>query len=404
MSFSDERILEIAARRIQDGRVRARFDVPADPDAFDFDAAEGSRDVGDMFPKLADFLGDSVVVVYGSSRKVRALDRSLMLCGEDGIENSLLFVDRVARRFLPETKAGSLEEMAAALGIPCDETRRASRDVDVVVEILHSLIERASSQGISSVEELLEYQYPEAIPVDFTRYAFDRDDLRALPETPGVYLMRDRSGNVIYVGKSKNLRSRVRSYFTAASRLPVPCTARGAGRMERVERILNAVYDITYEVVGSELEALLLEHRLIRTYDPEINRQMEVHERPEDRPPRRNLMVLLPSCSEGCVELFLVRGDVPAHQIRLRRGDDDLGDLRSVIRRTYFPDRTAGAADGHKDLGQGGAEAEIVRRWLSGKLDEVNYVDIDAVADLDDAIRLLREYLKHVGGEKVYYV
>jgi len=379
-SPSDDRMAAISARRVQGGKVSARFDAPAGSE-------ERNGTVEDRVPELLDFLGEDVVVVYGSPDKIRMVDRALLRRGEDEIENALLFLDKVFRRLQPEAKAGSLEEMAAALAMPCGEARRAARDADLLVEILHHLIEEGRGRGIGSVQELLEYQYPEAVPVDFARYAFDGDDLRALPEVPGVYVMRDRSGRAIYVGKSKNLRGRVRSYFSAATE-----------RTEKVERILDEVYDISYETVGSELEALLLEHRRIRTYDPKINRQIEIHERPGGGRRCGNRTVLLPSCAEGCVELFLVSGDRPVRQIRLRRDDDDLADLRSAIRETYFspgaPDTTDRDADRE--------ETEIVCRWLSRRLDEINYVDMDAVADPEDAIRLLRQYLCDAG-EKVYY-
>ena len=376
-SLPEDRMAEISARRVRGGKVGAQFDASTDSDAR----------VEDRVPELSDILGEDLVVMYGSSAKIRMVNRALLRRGEEEIENALLFLDRVLRRLRPETKVGSLEEMAATLTIPCGETDRAAPNADVLVEILHHLIEEAWARGIGSVRELLEYQDPEITPIDFTRYAFDQDDLRTFPEAPGVYVMRDRTGHVIYVGKSKDLRSRVRSYFATAS-----------GRTEKTGRILKAVYDISCETVGSELEALLLEHRRIRMYDPEINRQMEVHERSDGGRRCGNRMVLLPSCAEGYVELFLVSKGRPVRQIRCRRDDDDLADLRRAIQKTYFSPDAEDTAGG--DTGR--AETEIVYRWLDRRLDQINSVDLDAVADSEDAIRLLRQYLK-APDEKVYY-
>ena len=84
--------------------------------------------------------------------------------------------------------------------------------------------------------------------------------LDTVPLSPGVYLMKDTSGNVIYVGKAKKLRNRLRSYF-------------GGGKIThpKVAAMVSHVADFEYVVVGSETEALLLESNLIKRYMPQYN-------------------------------------------------------------------------------------------------------------------------------------
>lgn len=84
--------------------------------------------------------------------------------------------------------------------------------------------------------------------------------LDTVPMSPGVYLMKDTSGSVIYVGKAKKLRNRLRSYF-------------GGGRIThpKVAAMVSHVADFEYVVVGSETEALLLEANLIKRYMPQYN-------------------------------------------------------------------------------------------------------------------------------------
>ncbi|MFN3307871.1 MAG: excinuclease ABC subunit UvrC [Anaerolineales bacterium] len=81
-----------------------------------------------------------------------------------------------------------------------------------------------------------------------------------LPTRPGCYLMKDREGKVIYVGKAVNLRNRVRSYFHAVQQLS-----------PRIQRMVEKVADIEWIVVDSELEALILEMNLIKKYRPHYN-------------------------------------------------------------------------------------------------------------------------------------
>lgn len=84
--------------------------------------------------------------------------------------------------------------------------------------------------------------------------------LDTLPTKTGCYLMKDRDGKVIYVGKAVNLRSRVRSYFHA-----------GGTEHPRTRQLVNRISDIEWIVVGSELEALILEMNLIKRYRPYYN-------------------------------------------------------------------------------------------------------------------------------------
>mgnify|MGYP001396194151 FL=1 len=91
-----------------------------------------------------------------------------------------------------------------------------------------------------------------------TKSKFIDEKLSLLPEQPGCYMMKDRQGTVIYVGKAKNLRNRVRSYFTGT-------------HDTKTQALVNEIEDFEYIVTSSEIEALLLEINLIKQYDPKYN-------------------------------------------------------------------------------------------------------------------------------------
>jgi excinuclease ABC subunit C len=82
--------------------------------------------------------------------------------------------------------------------------------------------------------------------------------LALLPDQPGCYLMKDRQGTVIYVGKAKVLKNRVRSYFTGS-------------HDGKTLRLVNEIEDFEYIVTSSNMEALILELNLIKKYDPKYN-------------------------------------------------------------------------------------------------------------------------------------
>jgi len=84
------------------------------------------------------------------------------------------------------------------------------------------------------------------------------EKLALLPDKPGSYQMRDKNGDIIYVGKAKNLKNRVRSYFHGAHNA-------------KTTRLVSEICDFTYVITESELEAFVLEINLIKEYDPKYN-------------------------------------------------------------------------------------------------------------------------------------
>jgi len=92
------------------------------------------------------------------------------------------------------------------------------------------------------------------------RQEYLRERLKALPDTPGVYLMRDAQGRVIYAGKALSLRNRVPNYFQASSVLP-----------EHIGAMVDRVYDFEVITTATEKEALVLEQTMIKRHRPRFN-------------------------------------------------------------------------------------------------------------------------------------
>ncbi len=87
----------------------------------------------------------------------------------------------------------------------------------------------------------------------------DDETLNNLPESPGVYLFRDKANEVVYVGKAKNLRDRVGSYFVEGP------------REARLERLLSKINGVSFVLTGNEKEAFILENDLIKEHQPKYN-------------------------------------------------------------------------------------------------------------------------------------
>ena len=88
--------------------------------------------------------------------------------------------------------------------------------------------------------------------------------LRITPERPGVYMMKDVRGNILYVGKASVLRNRLRTYFGSPS-----------GQLPKIRRMIGHVHDFEYIVTDSEAEALILENTLIKRYRPRYNARLK---------------------------------------------------------------------------------------------------------------------------------
>jgi len=90
-----------------------------------------------------------------------------------------------------------------------------------------------------------------------------KQKLDRIPQLPGVYKMLDSRGNIIYIGKSKSLKKRVRTYFTYSH------------KSSKIERLVSFIHDIDYIITDTDLEAKLLECKLIKEIKPLFNSQMK---------------------------------------------------------------------------------------------------------------------------------
>ncbi|WP_427854370.1 excinuclease ABC subunit UvrC [Desulfosporosinus metallidurans] len=99
---------------------------------------------------------------------------------------------------------------------------------------------------------------PSKIRTEVGKMDLLRQKLTLLPEKPGVYLMKDTQGQIIYVGKAKVLKNRVKSYFTGS-------------HVGKTERLVSQIVDFEYIVTDSEVEALVLECNLIKKHSPKYN-------------------------------------------------------------------------------------------------------------------------------------
>jgi DNA polymerase-3 subunit epsilon len=164
-------------------------------------------------------------------------------------------IDTVAlARKLVGPRRANLAELSQYFGTAVRPCHRALPDAEATAEILLALIGLAQERGARTVADLSE------LAATRTRRAHAKRSLAfGAPQRPGVYLFRDAHDQVLYVGRARDLRARLRSYFSSEKQRPA------------VEAALGALERIEWRVLGSELEAALEELRLIRELRPAAN-------------------------------------------------------------------------------------------------------------------------------------
>ena len=222
----------------------------------------------------------------------------------------------------------------------------------------------------------------------------------AAPASPGVYILRDERGNALYVGKATNLRRRLRAHF-ARRRWPA------------VKADMARAVDAEWEVVGSELEALLREATLIAELQPAVNVQTAppaLQTRAVPRALLRDLIVVVPSVEEDSAELVAVRAGGPWMIQRSRRNGADLVVHTSRLMRFFhsplgrdrvrrrLPASAKASARSHRSspeisTNEGGCDrvdaAPIVFSWLARRGADATRLDPhDAPTRRDLAARL----------------
>ncbi|HSJ71092.1 MAG TPA: DEDD exonuclease domain-containing protein [Acidimicrobiia bacterium] len=212
--------------------------------------------IEEVLPSFLEFLSDAVVVGHNVRFDVSFLNAASLRLGYGRLPNRSADTLRLARRLLgSEVRSLRLSSLAAHLGSPISPNHRAFDDAQATAHVFWALLERAGSIGVTHLDDLL------ALPTIKGARAIGKLSLTEhLPRRPGVYIFRDRTGAAIYVGKATNLRARVRSYFAGDQR-------------RRVDAMLRDLHRIDHLTTATEIEAAVIELRLIASEAPRYNRR-----------------------------------------------------------------------------------------------------------------------------------
>ena len=160
---------------------------------------------------------------------------------------------RLSRKILPGLPSYSLGNLARHLGISINGRHRAFGDAKATVKVLQHLLDNDTEGHMEKA--LKKNSFEATLPPNLNKEKF-----LDLPEETGVYYFYDQKGKVIYVGKAKNIRNRIKSHFSAGS------------ETTQKQNLFRDIFDISYELCGNELTALLFEAHEIKRLWPAYNR------------------------------------------------------------------------------------------------------------------------------------
>jgi DNA polymerase III subunit epsilon len=199
--------------------------------------------------RIIEMTNDCVLVAHNAEFDYRILRTEFRRLGYDFKQKTLCTVE-LSKKLLPEQTSHSLGKLVRALGIPMADRHRASGDALATVKLFKLLLDKDLNKEI--VKELIKFEVQKGIAPKLL------DIIESLPSKTGIYYIHREDGNIIFIGKSRNIKKRVNQHFTGITR--------------SAKKIQNEVFTVTYEETGSELISILKESEEIKRNKPIYNR------------------------------------------------------------------------------------------------------------------------------------
>ena len=190
-----------------------------------------------------------ILVAHNTSFDYRILRTEFNRLGYDFVKPTLCTVE-LSQKLIPGQVSYSLGKLVRALGIPMADRHRASGDAMATVKLFKMLLAKDTEKEI--LISLIKAEIKSGLTPKLL------DIVENLPSRTGIYYMHNEKGDLIYIGKSKNIKKRVNQHFT--------------GSANKSKKIQVEVFAVTYEETGSELVALLKESDEIKINKPIYNR------------------------------------------------------------------------------------------------------------------------------------
>ncbi len=269
------RITEIGAVKVRGGEVLGEFQTLVNPrteipafiavlTGITNGMVAQAPPVESALPAFLEFAAGSVLVAHNAPFDVGFLRHFSLDQGRPWPDFEVVDTAKLARRVVTRDESPNckLSSLARVFDSSTTPNHRALADARATVDVLHGLLARLGGLGVHTLEEL--QTYSSRVSQEQRR---KRHLAEGLPHAPGVYLFRDGDGRVLYVGTSRDLRSRVRSYFTASE------------TRSRMGEMIGIAESVTGIECATPLEGEVRELRLIAEHKPRYNRRSRFPEK-----------------------------------------------------------------------------------------------------------------------------
>lgn len=268
-------ITEIGAVKVRGGEILGEFQTLVNPHTeippfiailtgISNSMVSDSPAIESALPTFLEFAAGCVLVAHNAPFDVGFLKHFAGQQGRAWPAFEVLDTAKLARRVITRDDAPNckLSSLATLFNATITPNHRALADARATVDVLHGLMERLGGLGVHTLEELQTFSARVS-----TTQRKKRHLAEGLPHSPGVYLFRDERSQVLYVGTSHDLHSRVRSYFTASE------------TRSRMGEMVNLASSVTGIECATALEAEVRELRLIAEHKPRYNRRSKFPEK-----------------------------------------------------------------------------------------------------------------------------
>lgn len=202
--------------------------------------------------RIIEITDDCIIVAHNAQFDYRILRTEFTRLGYDYQRKNLCTVE-LSKKLIPDQASYSLGKLVRALGIPMADRHRATGDAMATVKLFKMLLAKDLEKEI--VKSFVKTEIEKGLTPKLL------DIVSKLPSTTGIYYIHKENGDLIYIGKSRNIKKRVNQHFTGSS--------------SKSKKIQLEVFDVTYEETGSELIALLKEAEEIKINKPKYNRSLK---------------------------------------------------------------------------------------------------------------------------------
>lgn len=217
----------------------------------------------DLVDEIEEFIGDGILAAHNLPFDHAFLNSEFKRAGKSLRDTTKFCTLKLARKIYPELPSKSLGKMVKFLKVKHVGVHRALGDATATAKILDKMLHKLEDEyHVEQVGQLLNFvNLPKQRSYKILKKKLS-DDYSSLPQSPGVYFFKNGKGEIVYVGKAKSLKDRVRNYFSSNA-------------VRKAKKIVRAASRLSYEETNTELGALITESEMIKKHKPRLNSQLK---------------------------------------------------------------------------------------------------------------------------------